>query len=174
MTVNEAAKHYGVSVRTIRRWCADGRIPAQRIGKEWEIESLPDIADIADVRMSEPADIADTGDVRTEALDVIEARLARIEGVLAGQFMSELSGQVSELRTSVSATVSELIQELREEREASRSQQETLLELMQANHEEEERRAAEQTAQLEALRAELAELKKPWWKWWLRREKANG
>jgi excisionase family DNA binding protein len=33
MTVTEAASHYQVSVRTIRRWVASGELPAERHGR---------------------------------------------------------------------------------------------------------------------------------------------
>jgi excisionase family DNA binding protein len=31
-TIQESAEHYGVGTKTIRRWIADGRIQAKRIG----------------------------------------------------------------------------------------------------------------------------------------------
>lgn len=34
-TVEEIAAELGRSVATIRRWCADGRLPAQKVGKGW-------------------------------------------------------------------------------------------------------------------------------------------
>lgn len=43
MTVEEAAAAVGKSIATVRRWCAEGTIGAQRIGRQWLIdpETLP-------------------------------------------------------------------------------------------------------------------------------------
>lgn len=37
LTVSEVAAYFRVSKATILRWCAQGRIPAIRIGREWRI-----------------------------------------------------------------------------------------------------------------------------------------
>jgi excisionase family DNA binding protein len=40
MSVAEAAKSAGVSVATMRRWAASGRVTAWKVGKEWIVTSL--------------------------------------------------------------------------------------------------------------------------------------
>lgn len=40
LTVEEAADLLKVSKVTIRRWCADGKLPAFKIGREWRINKL--------------------------------------------------------------------------------------------------------------------------------------
>jgi len=37
LTVEETANYLKVSEVTIRRWCADGKLPAFKIGREWRI-----------------------------------------------------------------------------------------------------------------------------------------
>ena len=37
LTASEVAAYFRVSKATILRWCAEGRIPAIRIGREWRI-----------------------------------------------------------------------------------------------------------------------------------------
>lgn len=34
----QAAERFGVTEQTIRAWCRSGRIPAQRVGREWRID----------------------------------------------------------------------------------------------------------------------------------------
>ncbi len=31
------AKFFGVSVKTVRKWCETGKLPAFKIGKEWKV-----------------------------------------------------------------------------------------------------------------------------------------
>ena len=40
LTVEEAADFLRVSKVTIRRWCASGRLPAFKIGREWRINKI--------------------------------------------------------------------------------------------------------------------------------------
>jgi excisionase family DNA binding protein len=35
LTVQQAAKRFRVSSRLVRRWIAQGRLPAQKMGKVW-------------------------------------------------------------------------------------------------------------------------------------------
>jgi len=37
LTVNEAADRLGLSVAMVRRYCSDGKIPAQKVGRDWAI-----------------------------------------------------------------------------------------------------------------------------------------
>ena len=37
LSVREAAEHYGKTEQTIRRWCRQGRLDADQIGREWLI-----------------------------------------------------------------------------------------------------------------------------------------
>ncbi len=37
LTIAEAAERLGLSVTMVRRYCADGKIPAQKIGRDWAI-----------------------------------------------------------------------------------------------------------------------------------------
>jgi excisionase family DNA binding protein len=37
LTINEAADRLGLSVAMVRRYCADGKLPAQKIGRDWAI-----------------------------------------------------------------------------------------------------------------------------------------
>lgn len=37
LTITEAAKRLGLSPVMVRRYCADGKIPAQKIGRDWAI-----------------------------------------------------------------------------------------------------------------------------------------
>lgn len=37
LTVNEAAAHLGLAASTVRAMCARGKLPAQRIGRDWLI-----------------------------------------------------------------------------------------------------------------------------------------
>lgn len=40
LTVEEAANYLKVSKVTIRRWCAEGKLPAFKIGREWRINKF--------------------------------------------------------------------------------------------------------------------------------------
>ena len=42
LSVEEAAKKFGVSARTIRRWCESGRLTGQLVGMVWVIWEVPD------------------------------------------------------------------------------------------------------------------------------------
>ncbi len=150
ITLTQAVAILGRSERSLRRLIKSGRIRAEKgatpTGPVWLLNP-EDVAKMAE-ELPTPAD-------PSADLPLI---VARIEGVM----MERWAGLVDDLRTE--------LQEVRkaqvEDREIAQRREETLLEIMQANHEAEERRAKEQAAQLETLRAELAELKKPWWKWW--------
>ena len=37
LTITEAAQRLGLSVAMVRRYCADGKIPGQKIGRDWAI-----------------------------------------------------------------------------------------------------------------------------------------
>lgn len=37
LTVQQAAEHYGVTEQTVRRWCRDGLLDAEQIGRGWRI-----------------------------------------------------------------------------------------------------------------------------------------
>ena len=37
LTVSEAAERLGLSVAMVRRYCADGKLSAQKIGRDWAI-----------------------------------------------------------------------------------------------------------------------------------------
>ncbi|WP_435748525.1 helix-turn-helix domain-containing protein [Microbacterium sp. PMB16] len=43
MNVIEAATHLGVSPRRVRALITEGRIPARRVGREWEIDDVPSL-----------------------------------------------------------------------------------------------------------------------------------
>lgn len=38
ISISEASKRYGLSARTLRRWCKQGRVAACRFGKLWYID----------------------------------------------------------------------------------------------------------------------------------------
>lgn len=38
MTVTEAARRLGISPRRVQRLCADGRLPAEKWGRDWRIK----------------------------------------------------------------------------------------------------------------------------------------
>ncbi len=37
LTISEAAERLGLSFAMVRRYCADGKIPAQKVGRDWAI-----------------------------------------------------------------------------------------------------------------------------------------
>jgi len=37
LTISETAKRLGLSLAMVRRYCADGKLPAQKIGRDWAI-----------------------------------------------------------------------------------------------------------------------------------------
>lgn len=37
LTISETAERLGLSVAMVRRYCADGKLPAQKIGRDWAI-----------------------------------------------------------------------------------------------------------------------------------------
>jgi len=37
LTISEAAERLGLSIAMVRRYCADGKLPAQKIGRNWAI-----------------------------------------------------------------------------------------------------------------------------------------
>lgn len=37
LKVGEMAKFFGVSHKTVWEWCSNGRLPAFKIGKEWNV-----------------------------------------------------------------------------------------------------------------------------------------
>jgi excisionase family DNA binding protein len=37
LTISEAAERLGLSVAMVRRYCSDGKLPAQKIGRDWAI-----------------------------------------------------------------------------------------------------------------------------------------
>ena len=37
LTVQQTAEHYGVTEQTVRRWCREGRLDAEQIGRKWLI-----------------------------------------------------------------------------------------------------------------------------------------
>ena len=37
LTISEAAERLGLSVAMVRRYCAEGKLPAQKIGRDWAI-----------------------------------------------------------------------------------------------------------------------------------------
>ncbi len=39
LTIPQAARRLGLDVSMVRRYCAGGRIPAQRIGRDWLIRA---------------------------------------------------------------------------------------------------------------------------------------
>jgi excisionase family DNA binding protein len=47
VTLAEAASRYGVSTRTLRRWVADGRLPAWRVGPRLIRVAPADVAALA-------------------------------------------------------------------------------------------------------------------------------
>ena len=39
-TVSQAAQHLGLAARTVRKYCAEGRLPATKVGRDWMIYGL--------------------------------------------------------------------------------------------------------------------------------------
>jgi len=37
LTISETAERLGLSVAMVRRYCADGKLPAQKVGRDWTI-----------------------------------------------------------------------------------------------------------------------------------------
>ncbi len=37
LTISETAERLGLSIAMVRRYCADGKLPAQKIGRDWAI-----------------------------------------------------------------------------------------------------------------------------------------
>ena len=37
LTISETAERLGLSIAMVRRYCADGKLPAQKIGRDWTI-----------------------------------------------------------------------------------------------------------------------------------------
>ena len=56
LTTREAAEHLGVTVRTVQRWIADGRLPSRRVGSRVRVSrsSLSAVADAPDVAVMPP------------------------------------------------------------------------------------------------------------------------
>ena len=184
ITLTQAVAILGRSERTIRRLIQSGQIRAEKVivstGQRWLlnsedvarlVEEVPTPADpTADLngnqsnteeRPIQVEEVPTPADPTADPGADLPLTVARIEGAMVQQWV----GLVADLRTELQ----ELKEATRERDAEAQRREETLLELMQSNHEAEERRATEQTAQLEALREELAELKKPWWKWWWRK-----
>lgn len=42
-TTRDVAVRYGVTERTVRNWCARGRLPAYKVGGIWRIAAVPSI-----------------------------------------------------------------------------------------------------------------------------------
>ena len=40
LTTAEAAAYLKVSVPTMRRWCAEGRVPCFRLGRHWRVSKI--------------------------------------------------------------------------------------------------------------------------------------
>ena len=143
MTVSEAAKHYGVSVRTIRRWCAEGRIPAKRLADgKWDID--PDDR-AAKQRPENDREMA-------AELTAIREEVVSLKGLQGGQIMAALGQKLTDLAAEN--------QKLREE---SQRQQGELLALLQAQFEE----TAALRRELTSLRETVEQ--PPWWAWWRRK-----
>jgi excisionase family DNA binding protein len=45
MTTQEMSRFLRVSQKTIRKWCADGQLPAARIGGVWRIDTSGQLRD---------------------------------------------------------------------------------------------------------------------------------
>lgn len=42
-TTRDVAARFGVTERTVRNWCARGRLPAYKVGGIWRIAAVPSI-----------------------------------------------------------------------------------------------------------------------------------
>ena len=56
LTVKEAAGYFRVSTATVQRWCAAGKLPTCRIGREWRIpwDQLQEHLGIGDTDPDDP------------------------------------------------------------------------------------------------------------------------
>jgi excisionase family DNA binding protein len=188
--VSQAAAALGRSDKSIRRLIARGDLRAikqrTRTGQEWRIP-VEDVAALGGQVTDTDGQVTDTdgqvtdtdghqvtdrdGQEMTVSLAQVETRLARIEGVLAGQWMSELSAEVaamSALLRTLGETHESLRQELAASREESRKQAEehqqeltTIQEAAQRREEATQRREEALLSRLEALQEAWS---RPWWK----------
>jgi len=171
LNLAEAAVRLGVSERTVRNRIARGEIPAEKvsIGKGWAWRIPEDALEVSEV-VSEPISekkvvsevvsepisslISETVTEVSERLTVlqngVDTRLSRIEGVLAGQFISDITKQLSEL----AASNDQLKRELQETREELRQREKAAVQ-----------REAELLTRLGSIERTLQ--RKPWWRWFL-------
>ena len=61
LTVRETAEYFRVSSATILRWCADGKLPTCRIGREWRIP-WSQLQEMIDSSADHPTDSDSAGD----------------------------------------------------------------------------------------------------------------
>jgi len=186
LTLTQATHALHRSERCIRRWIATGKLPAEKIsgptGAEWRIDAaavaalggdLPDPAGpcrtLPDI-LPHPTGQSE-GDLSylaapsaeeelTAEVHLIETRLARIEGALAGAWVSELTEGLRDLAT--------LTKSLKSEMEVSHQREEALAAKIDAWQEEAHCRDEQAGRREEQLLAELQGIKAalnrpPWW-----------
>lgn len=147
LTVSQAASMLGVSARTVRRWCEQGRLQAHRVvserGSTWWID--PD--SVAPVRPAGGQSIErarSLGRTEAEVLSALEARLERIETFLEGHTGSALSAEVAAVSSSLSVLADQLS---------------LLQEVVRVREQETREREASWLAHLEALSTESDQLR---------------
>ncbi|MGV9745801.1 helix-turn-helix transcriptional regulator [Rhodococcus zopfii] len=73
VTVAEAAEHYGLSVKTVRRYIADGRIPAHRLGPKLVRLDLDEVDAVLTARTQTAETVPAVEASRDEIIRLVEA-----------------------------------------------------------------------------------------------------
>ena len=169
LTLSEAAVLLGISERTIRKRISNGEIQAKKVstgrGVAWRIPE--DALGEVEVSERESEGLVEVSERESEGLtervaevsaslqtlqEGVDTRLSRIEGVLAGQFSSEVIQRLQELTNVVHS-----LEEKAAQREA------TLRKELAQTRAVAEDREKELTQRLDELR-QVMEQPLPWWK----------